>query len=92
MRRRNKIKSPSAGLKRKALKKFNVLNIGIAAVCIFVGYIIAVFLNPTQGNWTKHNSVDEITQSAVRIADSFEFYNQKRFLNAVVPDRGGLNR
>ena len=72
-------KSVKKRLKAKVLKKINLLNVGIAVFCVLVGYLI-VFSPFTQNRQAGKGSLDEVTRSVNRIADSFELYNNKRFV------------
>ena len=77
-------KSVKAVLKTKVLKKFNFSNLAIAVLSIFAGYLVVSF-SIMQDHQAQQNPVDRITRSVDRIADSFELYNQKKFLNTAAP-------
>ena len=84
MRTDIRAKSKSS-FKRKILKKFNSFNIGICLFCIFVGYGVVAFFTSTQDNASKQNDLAVLNRSVDRIADSFELYNQKKFLDSMRP-------
>jgi len=77
-------RSPSR-LQRKIFKKLNFFNISTCFFSICAGYLVVSFLNSTwNGSSSNGNQFETISQSASRLADSFEFYNQKKFLNPPV--------
>jgi hypothetical protein len=78
----NKIKNKRTGsrLQRKILKKVNFFNISTCIFSICTGYMVVSFFNLTgNGGNPDNNQLETISQSASRLADSFELYNQKKF-------------
>ena len=69
-------------LKKKILKKANPLNFGIAILCIGIGYLIVSLFASLDNARSTQNPLKDISQSASRLADSFELYNQKKFMNS----------
>ena len=75
----------TARLKRKVVKKLNPLNVGVVVFSLFVGYLIVSIFYALQDGGTKQGTVVELTRPANRIADAFELYNRKRFVNDGLP-------
>lgn len=66
-------------IKDKIAKKFRGLNLGIAILSVFIGYMIVSFLGNETKNHAINNSSESLVESADRLADAFELYNKKRF-------------
>jgi hypothetical protein len=78
-----------SSLKRKIKRNFGVFNCSAAIFSILAGYAVVMFLN-SSGNDTSYNtpSLGTIAQATIRLADSFELYNQKKFSSSdLAPSR-----
>lgn len=71
--------SKARRLKKKLVRKLNVVNSTIAVFAVFAGYVVVAFLSGTSDLGAKQASNNDLTRSAIRLADSFEYYNQKKF-------------
>jgi hypothetical protein len=78
---------PRQKLKKKVLKKANPLNITICVLCVFVGYVIVMLSSSVNDANSKPGKLDQITDSVNRIAESFELYNQKKFMDPSNPPK-----
>ena len=66
-------------LKRKILNKISPTNIVLTLGAILVSFTIVSISGAVQSHRTQAFSNESLLDSAIRIADAFEFYNQKRF-------------
>ena len=67
-------------LKKKIQKKLNVPNFIIGGIAIMTSFMIVNVggtFSSSQGS--DFSRADRLVSSAIRIADAFEIYNQKRF-------------
>ncbi len=61
------------------LRQFNFLNIFVMALSIFAGYSVVSVASAAGDHQMRSGGMEEMVRSTARIADSFEFYNQRKF-------------
>ncbi len=72
MRRKKKFK-------KRILRKFNAINLIIAIVSVLASFMIVSVSGSVQEYQTQQSSRKNLLYSAKRLADAFDFYNEKRF-------------
>lgn len=66
-------------LKKKILRKINFTNFCIACCAVLASFCVVSVSGALQDRSSSDSGANGLVSSAVRIADAFEFYNQKRF-------------
>jgi len=66
--------------KKKLFKKLNPVNFTLSLTAVLVSFVIVSVCGAIQDQRAAaSSSTNSLVYSALRIADAFEFYNQKRF-------------
>lgn len=66
-------------LKRKMIKRLNLVNGGIAVCAVLFSFCVARMGSSASVNLSGDRKIDSIVLSVERVADAFELYNLKRF-------------
>ena len=66
-------------IKKTIWRKLNTVNLSITAMSIFVSFMIVSVGNSFQISQNQQSSQNNLQYSALRLADAFELYNEKRF-------------
>jgi len=66
-------------IKKRILRKFNGINLSVAIVSVLASFMVVSISGSFQNYQAKQSSQEPLLYSAVRLADAFDFYNEKRF-------------
>ena len=66
-------------IKKTLKRKFNLTNLSIASLSILTSFIVVSISSSFQQQQISQPSQNNLLYSAVRLADAFDLYNEKRF-------------
>ena len=66
-------------LKKRIRKKINIFNIIAVMTAVITSFFIVNVNGAISSQSSGFSRTDRLVSSAIRIADAFEIYNQKRF-------------